>query len=135
MAKPQVQYRCRECGYISVSKLGKCPECGAWSSFIEETAYVEVAARSALRVPSAGMLPDETALEVTIDNVQPERRMVTGIEPWDEVLGGGLVVGSTVLVGGEPGIGKSTLVLQAATALGDMGKYFTSVAKNLVHRF
>ncbi len=122
MAKPQVQYRCSECGYISVSKLGKCPECGAWGSFIEEAPYAEIVERPASRVPSGGILPDRTTLEVTVDNVQPERRMMTGIEPWDEVLGGGLVVGSAVLVGGEPGIGKSTLVLQAATALGQHGK-------------
>ena len=122
MAKPQVQYRCSECGYISVSKLGKCPECGAWGSFIEETSHSEVTARPASRAPSAVVLPEEADLEVTIDNVQAERRMVTGIDPWDEVLGGGLVVGSAVLVGGEPGIGKSTLVLQAAAALGRHGK-------------
>ncbi|MGB9666109.1 MAG: DNA repair protein RadA [Candidatus Cryosericum sp.] len=122
MAKPQVQYRCSECGYISVSKLGRCPECGAWGSFVEETSRPEVAERLSSRVPSATILPDETELEVAVENVQPERRMATGIEPWDEVLGGGLVVGSAVLVGGEPGIGKSTLVLQAAAALGRHGK-------------
>jgi DNA repair protein RadA/Sms len=122
MAKPQVQYRCSECGHISVSKLGKCPECGAWGSFVEDVPEIEVTARPASRVPISGILPAEADLDVAVENVQPEQRMVTDIGPWDEVLGGGLVVGSAVLVGGEPGIGKSTLVLQAATALGQHGK-------------
>ena len=122
MAKPQVQYRCSECGHISVSKLGKCPECGAWGSFVEDVPEIEVTARPVSRVPISGILPAEADLDVAVENVQPEQRMVTDIVPWDEVLGGGLVVGSAVLVGGEPGIGKSTLVLQAATALGQHGK-------------
>ena len=122
MAKPQVQYRCSECGHISVSRLGKCPECGSWGSFVEDVSEIEVTARPASRVPISGILPAEADLDVAVENVQPEQRMVTDIEPWDEVLGGGLVVGSAVLVGGEPGIGKSTLVLQAATALGQHGK-------------
>jgi len=106
MAKPQVQYRCSECGHISVSRLGKCPECGSWGSFVEDVSEIEVTARPASRVPISGILPAEADLDVAVENVQPEQRMVTDIEPWDEVLGGGLVVGSAVLVGGEPGIGK-----------------------------
>ncbi|MHB8070942.1 MAG: AAA family ATPase [Candidatus Cryosericum sp.] len=122
MAKPQVQYRCSECGYISVSKLGKCPECGSWGSLVEETPFVPAPMRPISGAVEAGPLPDESELEIDVDSVQPEHRMAAGIGPWDEVLGGGLVAGSAVLVGGEPGIGKSTLVLQAAVALGTHGK-------------
>jgi len=122
MAKPQVQYRCSECGYISVSKLGKCPECGSWGSLVEEAVNAVVPSRPISAVGRTDALPDEGELEIDVDNVQPEHRMVAGIGPWDEVLGGGLVAGSAVLVGGEPGIGKSTLVLQAAVALGSHGK-------------
>ena len=122
MAKPQVQYRCSECGYISVSKLGKCPECGSWGSLVEEAVNVVVPSRPISGAGRTDTLPDEGELEINVDNVQPEHRMVAGIGPWDEVLGGGLVAGSAVLVGGEPGIGKSTLVLQAAVALGSHGK-------------
>ncbi len=122
MAKPQVQYRCSECGYISVSKLGKCPECGSWGSLVEETPNVTTSARPLSGVVEAGPLPDESELEIDVENVQAERRMAVGIGPWDEVLGGGLVAGSAVLVGGEPGIGKSTLVLQVAVALGMHGR-------------
>ncbi|MDO9099923.1 MAG: ATPase domain-containing protein, partial [Caldisericota bacterium] len=120
MAKPQVQYRCAQCGHISVTKLGKCPECGSWNSFEEEVE--QPLAGSLSSAPAAArFLPDEADLEVRVDDVRPEARLVSGIAPWDDVLGGGLVVGSAVLVGGEPGIGKSTLVLQAAVALGCHG--------------
>jgi DNA repair protein RadA/Sms len=120
MAKPQVQYRCIQCGHISVTKLGKCPECGSWNSFEEEVE--QPLAGSLSSAPAAArFLPDEADLEVRVDDVRPEARLVSGIAPWDDVLGGGLVVGSAVLVGGEPGIGKSTLVLQAAVALGCHG--------------
>jgi DNA repair protein RadA/Sms len=122
MAKPQVQYRCSECGYISVSKLGKCPECGSWGSLVEQSPEPAASLRPLSGVAGAGLLPDESELEIEVDSVQPEHRMVAGIGPWDEVLGGGLVAGSAVLVGGEPGIGKSTLVLQAAVALGRHGR-------------
>jgi DNA repair protein RadA/Sms len=122
MAKPQVQYRCSECGYISVSKLGKCPECGSWGSLVEQSPEPAASLRPLSGVAGAGLLPDESELEIEVDSVQPEHRMVAGIGPWDEVLGGGLVAGSAVLVGGEPGIGKSTLVLQAAVALGSHGR-------------
>jgi DNA repair protein RadA/Sms len=122
VAKPQVQYRCSECGYISVSKLGKCPECGSWGSLVEEAVSVAAPGRPIPGAERTSPLPDDEELEIDVDNVQPEHRMVAGIGPWDEVLGGGLVAGSAVLVGGEPGIGKSTLVLQAAVALGAHGR-------------
>ena len=120
MAKPQIQFRCSECGYISVSRLGRCPECGSWGSFVEEASEAEP--RAGVTQDAARSVPSESELRVELNSVQPEQRLVTGIGPWDDVLGGGLVVGSTILVGGEPGIGKSTLVLQVSGALGQAGK-------------
>src|SRR5450756_2602225 len=117
MAKPQVQYRCSECGHISVSKLGKCPECGAWGSFVEDVPEIEVTARPVSRVPISGILPAEVDLDVAVENVQPEQRMTTDIEPWDEVLGGGLLYTSDaaddllcVDLGGRRIINKKTNV-------------------------
>lgn len=116
MGKPQVQYRCSECGYISVTKLGRCPECGSWGSFVESVSVGD--SGSALPESlSRIVLPDAEELKISVDSVQSEQRLLSGVQPWDDVLGGGLVVGSAVLIGGEPGIGKSTLVLQAAVAL------------------
>lgn len=120
MARPQIQYRCSECGYISVSRLGRCPECGSWGTFVEEASEAEP--RTGATQDMTRSVPAESELRVELDSIQPEQRLVTGIAPWDEVLGGGLVVGSTILVGGEPGIGKSTLVLQVSGALGQVCK-------------
>ncbi len=95
-------YRCRNCGYGSLKWLGRCPQCGQWESLIE--APRELSMRSAPQ-----MLP-EIPLEESL-------RRPTQITEFDRVLGGGLVAGSVILVGGEPGIGKSTLALQIAARL------------------
>lgn len=120
MGRPRVQYRCSECGYISVTKLGRCPECGSWDSFVEDATAVADSGVGAV-VDTALQLPETDTLKVSADAVQPERRLLSGVGPLDDVLGGGLVAGSAVLIGGEPGIGKSTLVLQAALALSAQG--------------
>ncbi len=122
MARPQVQYRCSECGYISVSRLGKCPECGTWGSLVEELQAPVTVSRLSPDSVGSVTIPDEAELVVDVESIHAEQRMSAGIGPWDEVLGGGLVAGSAILVGGEPGIGKSTLVLQAASALGRHGR-------------
>src|SRR4249920_3329259 len=94
--------------------LGRCPECGAWNTLVEEraaeapaTATSEVAKRYSLAAAAGPQLYAE------IDTVVAER-LTTGIDEFDRVLGGGVVPGTLVLIGGEPGIGKSTLLLQAA---------------------
>lgn len=101
MKKNSKGYVCKVCGYRSPIKLGKCPNCGSWDSF-EEVEFVE---ESELIKP----IPIE---EKTADFLQD--RIKTGVEEFDRVLGGGIVRGSSVLIGGEPGIGKSTLLLQVA---------------------
>ncbi|MGE4318339.1 MAG: DNA repair protein RadA [Deferribacterales bacterium] len=113
MAKKKSRYVCQSCGYVSPGWIGKCPECGSWSSFAEEIEEPEVSssskgARHEPRVKPAN-LRDVKGLET--------ERTGTGISELDQVLGGGLVKGSVILVGGEPGIGKSTIMLQTAGIL------------------
>jgi DNA repair protein RadA/Sms len=115
--KPKVVFACQECGAQSQKWLGRCPECEAWNSLVEERA-VPVTAGAGAAAAAAGARYSLAAtagpkLYEDIDTVV-SARLTTGIEEFDRVLGGGVVPGSLVLIGGEPGIGKSTLLLQAA---------------------
>ncbi len=114
--KQKTVFACQECGAQSQKWLGRCPECGAWNSLVEERAAADTtpgaaAADVAKRYSLAGSAGPQ--LYADIDSVVAER-LTTGIGEFDRVLGGGVVPGSLVLIGGEPGIGKSTLLLQAA---------------------
>jgi DNA repair protein RadA/Sms len=114
--KQKTVFACQECGAQSQKWLGRCPECGAWNSLVEERSAAETApgaaaADVARRYSLAGSAGPQLYAE--IDSVVAER-LTTGIGEFDRVLGGGVVPGSLVLIGGEPGIGKSTLLLQAA---------------------
>jgi DNA repair protein RadA/Sms len=111
MAKIKTFYQCQSCGYGSPKWLGKCPDCGSWNSFVEEK-EVPSGRKGSLQ-PSAKTEP--VALQ-DIENIS-EKRTSTGIQEFDRVLGGGVVAGSIILVGGDPGIGKSTLLLQAFSGL------------------
>ncbi len=111
--KQKIVFSCQECGSQSAKWLGRCPDCGAWNSFVEERAVpaaVAVAGAEKRYTLAAAAGPQ---LYADIDTVVAER-LSTGIGEFDRVLGGGVVPGSLVLIGGEPGIGKSTLLLQAA---------------------
>src|SRR6267154_1471615 len=114
MAKrPSSVFACQECGAQSPKWLGRCTECGAWNSLVEEHAAAEgVQTALSHRYAGAGVSSGAQLYE-DIDTVV-SARLTTGIEEFDRVLGGGVVPGSLVLIGGEPGIGKSTLLLQAA---------------------
>jgi DNA repair protein RadA/Sms len=109
MKHSKTLFACSSCGSQSQKWLGKCPDCGEWNTFVEELAAPPVERRGAAPALGGGgsRLYDE------VDTVVSER-MTTGISEFDRVLGGGVVPGSLVLLGGEPGIGKSTLLLQAA---------------------
>jgi DNA repair protein RadA/Sms len=111
--KTKTVFACQECGAQSQKWLGRCPECGAWNSLVEERAAEPAVASGeiAKRYSLAGGAGPQ--LYADIDTVVAER-LTTGIDEFDRVLGGGVVPGSLVLIGGEPGIGKSTLLLQAA---------------------
>ena len=112
MAKETRRFVCQECGYNSIKWLGRCPECDRWNSFFEE---IEEAKSSAMHwtVGTATSVPEP----ITQVTASEEDRLKTEIGEFDRVLGGGLVPGSVVLIGGDPGIGKSTLLLQASNAL------------------
>ena len=121
MAKAKTQFRCTACGYETAKWLGKCPDCGAWSTLQEEK--VRAADKAPSHAARAFRLPEgSSARAVPLVDVSAEgtHRTLSGISELDRVLGGGLVPGSLVLVGGDPGIGKSTLLLQALARLGDV---------------
>jgi len=108
---------CQECGYQAPKWMGKCPDCGQWQTFVEEVQTLkpsQEARRNALSLQSEPVPIDSIKLE-------DEYRLLTGIKEFDRVLGGGLVPGTLVLIGGTPGIGKSTLMLQALHGLANMG--------------
>jgi DNA repair protein RadA/Sms len=111
MAKDKTQYNCSECGGSSPKWLGKCPHCGAWNSLQEGRA--EVASVNRFQSLS-GTQPVATLSEIVVAEVP---RTPTGQDELDRALGGGIVGGGVVLIGGDPGIGKSTLLLQAADSL------------------
>ena len=115
MAKPKTIYRCTECGYESPKWNGKCAGCGAWNSLEESTPAPAV--KSAPGARAAVDLSDRI-LELSQVDMESEVRYRTGMGELDRVLGGGLVKGELVLLGGEPGIGKSTLLLQICQYLG-----------------
>jgi DNA repair protein RadA/Sms len=109
---PKTVFACTECGAQSPKWLGRCPDCQAWNSLVEESAAPSTSA-ALPRYGSLSSAGTHARLYADIDMVQAAR-LSTGIHEFDRVLGGGLVPGSLVLLGGEPGIGKSTLLLQAA---------------------
>ena len=109
MAKARTFYYCRECGYQSSSWLGRCPECGNWNTFDEEV--VEPITKAKTKTKNGTGAAPKLIQHVTYSDTQ---RMPTRCGEFDRVLGGGIVPGSLLLIGGEPGIGKSTLLLQTA---------------------
>lgn len=145
MAKQRIQYACQTCGYNSAKWLGKCPSCDAWNSFAEEAPEPQTSAQETGSVGSVrdefrnmrdstlenagihGALLSggrENWVHLSFDEgeegpppLQPMRRLTTGLAELDRVLGGGLVPDSFILLGGDPGIGKSTLLLQMANGL------------------
>ncbi|HXM75182.1 MAG TPA: ATPase domain-containing protein, partial [Thermoanaerobaculia bacterium] len=99
-------FACQSCGAVAPKWLGRCPDCGEWNSYVEEVRGEPPEAPAA-----SGSAP------ISAVSVQPEPRISTALAGLDRVLGGGIVPGSVVLFGGEPGIGKSTLLLQAARGI------------------
>lgn len=112
MAKTKTYFFCSECGYQSSTWLGKCPECGKWNTFTEEVVKAESGKRNveSRQLQSAPKRIQDISTSETV-------RIATGCGEFDRVLGGGIVPGSLLLLGGEPGIGKSTLLLQTALSI------------------
>ncbi len=120
MTKNKTAYSCQSCGAIHFKWVGKCPDCGAWNSFVEE--FAEGGASHFTRISDdkkSGKKSDSNKIELVKLNGEAQEfpRIQVGINELDRVLGGGLVQGSVVLIGGDPGIGKSTLLLQTAESL------------------
>ena len=111
MPRSKILYQCQSCGYTSPKWIGKCPDCRAWNSFVEEERITK-------------LRKQETATPVALSEISQSTgsRHSTEINEFDRTLGGGVVLGSVVLIGGDPGIGKSTLLLQALTGLTKLGK-------------
>ena len=114
---PKTIYICEECGSQSPKWLGKCPHCGKWNTLVEQTVEPEPAVRAARRASMAAT-GDNHATRFEDMEIPAYMRSETGLGELDRVLGGGLVTGSVVLLSGEPGIGKSTLLMQISDALG-----------------
>ena len=114
MAKLKSKWVCQNCGYESAGYLGKCPECSSWGSFVEESQGVND--------KPVALANDIKPSSITDIQVGKEIRVSTNISEFDRILGGGLVQGSIVLIAGDPGIGKSTILLQTSGGLASQGK-------------
>ena len=112
------KYVCQQCGYESTGWLGKCPECGTWNSLVETVVEVSPKSKSATRRQSTSTKAKTIKLS-DIKSVET-KRLSTKLSELDRVLGGGLVPGQVVLIAGEPGIGKSTLLTQISETLGSV---------------
>jgi len=108
LAKSKIKYVCSSCGYESLKWIGKCPSCESWNTFSEELIEEKKAAKK-------NQIAGHKITKLSQHIVESEKRVKTNISEFDRVLGGGLMPGSVVLIGGDPGIGKSTLVMQAAS--------------------
>lgn len=118
MAKSKSKFVCQNCGYVSPKYLGRCPNCGSWNQMVEEVEHVESSKATPSRRTS-----DLESKPVKLDQVEFEKepRIKTQLSELNRVLGGGIVPGSLILIGGDPGIGKSTLLLQVSGQLQKSG--------------
>ncbi|UQS82402.1 DNA repair protein RadA [Bombilactobacillus folatiphilus] len=117
MAKAKTRYICQTCGYVSPQMLGRCPNCGAWNQMVEE---IERPVNTKA-TPSRTSVSHSQPMKLNAVQFDEQQRHQTGISELDRVLGGGVVPGSLVLIGGDPGIGKSTLLLQVSGQLAQTG--------------
>jgi len=116
--KDKFHYYCNSCGHSSSKWLGKCPDCNAWSSFVEEPFIEDSTEKRYVTLKSNPSKP-KNLMEVDVNKID---RWITHIDEFDQLLGGGIMPGSLSLIGGDPGIGKSTLMLQIAAAIANQNK-------------
>lgn len=120
MAKARATvFFCKECGYESAKWMGQCPGCKEWNTLVEEPIVKKTVTAAAERVRGGSMIAPSSLADISMEE---EKRTLTGMKELDRVLGGGIVPGSLILVGGDPGIGKSTLLLQVCRSTSAQGK-------------
>jgi len=119
MLKSEIKFVCQSCGQDFPRWYGQCPSCGEWNSLVEEIQNPKSQIQSKLQIP---ITKSQIPISITEVDFKAEERSPTNISELDRVLGGGIVAGSVILVAGEPGIGKSTMMLQAAEALAHKAK-------------
>lgn len=128
MAKQKISFRCTNCAYQSIKWVGCCPGCSEWNSFTEQAPVFDAFPKKGLS--NSGGFPAAPAELFQLDeiSIQTQERMLSGIKEWDRVLGGGVLPGSFLILTGDPGIGKSTLLLQVANKLAQQHEvlYFSS---------
>ena len=130
MAKAKATaFFCKECGYESAKWMGQCPACREWNSFVEAPAAAKAApGRAVIQGPAAVFASAAEPKGLDAIDGDPEERMSTGFKELDGVLGGGLVPASLLLVGGDPGIGKSTLLLQVCRNMAMQGHHILYIS-------
>ena len=132
MAKARTVFFCQSCGAQSAKWIGRCPVCGEWNTYVEEVVQKETVATTTGQWKPASTVPGgnvaKAAKSVPLGSIlaEDEPRIITPDGELNRVLGGGLVPGSIVLIGGEPGIGKSTLMLQIALSMRKMKVLYVS---------
>src|SRR5579872_2356672 len=117
MNKTKTNFKCTNCNYTSIKWIGCCPECSEWGSLIEHVAHAHV---------QKGLISNATIQLMPLSAIETKNqpRILSGIGEWDRVVGGGLVPGSLIVITGDPGIGKSTLLLQVAYEIAENKKVF-----------
>jgi len=123
LPRPRTVFFCQQCGYESPKWMGRCPGCNQWSSFVEATV-----------APTAASAPSSPAQELSHLSKEPLPRLQLPLTEFNRVLGGGIVPGSIVLIGGDPGIGKSTLLLEVAAMVAEKGKVLYVCGEESVHQ-
>src|SRR5206468_13025671 len=123
--KPRTRYVCRACGSVASRWQGQCSDCEEWNTLVEDAGAVVTPFSARHNLRGGGKAIELVGLDREV--ALPER-MSTGLAEFDRALGGGLVAGSASLIGGDPGIGKSTLVLQAAARVGARGRPVTYIS-------
>jgi DNA repair protein RadA/Sms len=122
MAKAKSIYSCTECGASAPKWQGQCPGCGQWNTLVETAAEVATTGSQRFGTTFTPLAGSSRPQDLSLIKPRDEPRLPTGVEEFDRVLGGGLVAGGVVLIGGDPGIGKSTLLLQALARLAETGQ-------------
>ncbi|RAJ85610.1 DNA repair protein RadA/Sms [Chitinophaga dinghuensis] len=126
MSKIRTAFFCQSCGYESAKWNGKCPSCGQWNTFVEERVQKDTPAKQEWKTNDNPLARTQKIISLSEVQTIAEKRLLTPDNELNRVLGGGIVAGSLVLVGGEPGIGKSTLFLQNALQLKDVKTLYIS---------